>query len=456
MGKVEWKGILLSVICCHVPNEVTSEEHKSFYQCLTTLMLRHPKPDYSKILILGDFNSHLGSDVRSCYSTSVGLHLFHSVTNPAGYILYDFLYSHRLQSLTTFTRNHAKTTWISSNGNQSQLDMIICPITKTYVVTNIKAFKNLFSDHKVVWFSFKWEDPIYNPNRFVTNCSGSSAAKLSKGKWQLDLFKAAKSLKAFHQKCCDFRESQQYISTWTELVELLTTAADSVLADTKLNDLTPRRAKALTTLKKTLVRKNKGLALAVEVSECRRNLHLEWNRFRNDECKTFFERMNDYHYSERIKRTCKFIRSYRKRKSGLSTPNIPMSAWITVLNDSRGTHLGLIDEKDGVPFIPPPTYLEISTIIHRMKRGKCAGKDRIPVEFFKSLPEDVVNDLVRIYQRVWTLNDPPKQWQDTVQIPIPKVVRPRDVLDYRRITICQVGYRLYAYWILDKLYSFFR
>lgn len=126
-----------------------------------------------------------------------------------------------------------------------------------------------------------------------------------------------------------------------------------------------------------------------------------------------------------------------------------MSAWVTVLSDCKGSNLRLIDEEDGVPLLSPPTYLEVTSIIHRMKRGKCAGKDRIPIELFKSLPEDLLNDLVSIFQRIWMLNEPRKDWQETVQIPIPKVSRSRNVNDFRRITICQVGYRLYAFWILD-------
>lgn len=42
----------------------------------------------------------------------------------------------------------------------------------------------------------------------------------------------------------------------------------------------------------------------------------------------------------------------------------------------------------------------------------------------------------------------------SVQVPIPKISKPKDVNDYRRISLCNVAYKPYAKWIKERLHEF--
>lgn len=253
-------------------------------------------------------------------------------------------------------------------------------------------------------------------------------------KWDVTLLKDKDCVKRFQNQCSQQLTNCATLRNWSDFVSLITSASNIVLKAPPHTSLTPRRSRALTNLKKTLVKKNRGFATNVEVSESRRELQKQWDRYRNEECAEFFKNVNSFHYSERVKRTCKFIRNYRKKTSRRVVPNIPLTSWFAALQNSSGLKPELIAEVDGVNISPSPTETEINEIICAMKRGKCPGKDRIPIEIFKALPDDVFTELTKIFQRIWLNNDPPKEWQDTVQVPIPKIKQPSTVDDYRRIT----------------------
>lgn len=69
-----------------------------------------------------------------------------------------------------------------------------------------------------------------------------------------------------------------------------------------------------------------------------------------------------------------------------------------------------------------------------------------------------MNKLIDILQivlaRAWNNNNMPKEWIDTTQVPIPKISFPKSVDDFRRITITNAIYKIYARFLLSELQKY--
>lgn len=55
---------------------------------------------------------------------------------------------------------------------------------------------------------------------------------------------------------------------------------------------------------------------------------------------------------------------------------------------------------------------------------------------------------------MWKKNEIPPEWIQTTQIPIPKKINPKSTAEYRKITLCDTIYKIYAKFILDQLTNY--
>ena len=62
--------------------------------------------------------------------------------------------------------------------------------------------------------------------------------------------------------------------------------------------------------------------------------------------------------------------------------------------------------------------------------NKASGGDRIPVEVFQILKDDVVKVLHSICQQIWKTQHWPQDWERSVFIPIPKQGNPKECSNY--------------------------
>ncbi|GBP61358.1 Retrovirus-related Pol polyprotein from type-2 retrotransposable element R2DM; Endonuclease [Eumeta japonica] len=148
--------------------------------------------------------------------------------------------------------------------------------------------------------------------------------------------------------------------------------------------------------------------------------------------------------------TYEFLRTFKKQ-TGRKQPKrfIPISTWIYELHKVKGPDFR-ISQSDIKTIISLSTDT-IHNIIKQMKKATVPGPDQMVIELYQHAPEVFVKQVTKIIGKACENNPFPQEWVETIQIPIPKKTRPQSVNDYRKISICNAGYRIYATYLLKLL-----
>ena len=76
---------------------------------------------------------------------------------------------------------------------------------------------------------------------------------------------------------------------------------------------------------------------------------------------------------------------------------------------------------------------EVKWALESITTNKASGGDRIPVELFQILEDDVVKVLHSICQQIWKTQQCPPDWKWSVFIIIPKKGNAKDCSNYRTV-----------------------
>ena len=95
------------------------------------------------------------------------------------------------------------------------------------------------------------------------------------------------------------------------------------------------------------------------------------------------------------------------------------------------------DNHNGVITHLEPDILEcdVKWVLESITTNKAIGGDRIPVELYHILKEDVVKVLHSIYQQIWKTQQWPQDWKRSVFIPIPKKGNAKECSNYCTIAL---------------------
>lgn len=158
------------------------------------------------------------------------------------------------------------------------------------------------------------------------------------------------------------------------------------------------------------------------------------------------------HLGDKIQMAFKFLKPTRRALTASST-SIPLRDWHHDLLRTQGESVHLMEETDHFPLMKLPTMSELLDVLSRMKSGKSPGTDMIAVEMLKAsitlqrVTYEIICDTYR-------LTKVPLSWQTTVSHPIPKKPHPKGVDEYRKITLCSVGYKIHATLLLQQIKPF--
>ena len=73
--------------------------------------------------------------------------------------------------------------------------------------------------------------------------------------------------------------------------------------------------------------------------------------------------------------------------------------------------------------------------LRNITTSKASGGDRIPLEVFQILKDDVVKVMHSISQKIWKLSSGQQKWEKSVFIPIPKKGNAKECSNYPTIAL---------------------
>ncbi|GBP83219.1 hypothetical protein EVAR_66770_1 [Eumeta japonica] len=238
---------------------------------------------------------------------------------------------------------------------------------------------------------------------------------------------------------------------WNQLTEILRLSVRQHLKFNKNKSKTSRLALAkFTTAKFWKNRSPKDPAMIQNFKDARKELLDLQEKEDEEQCQHFFAQMHRVRRSRRMKMTYEFLRTFKKR-TGRKQPKrfIPISTWTYELHKVKSPEFR-ISQSDKKANKSPSTDT-IHNIIKQMKKGTVPGPDQMVIELYQHAPKVFVKQVTKIIGKPCENNSFPQEWVETIQIPIPKKARPQSVNDYRTISICNTGYRIYATYLLKLL-----
>ena len=99
----------------------------------------------------------------------------------------------------------------------------------------------------------------------------------------------------------------------------------------------------------------------------------------------------------------------------------------------------------------PPTIAEVKEALSRMKCRCAAGKDGISAELLVFGGEDVIIALHSLFLEIWSSEQVPKQWVDSVIVPVPKKGDLHCCDNWRGISLLNVAGKVFTRLIADRI-----
>lgn len=435
----------------HGPNQ----RNDKFFAKLGALMSE--LPDVRRLLIAGDFNSHLSSTgLADNEKLLIGKYAGHNTFNENGQQMRLFINLHDLCVRNTqVNANPAfKTTW--TNGKtSSQVDHVLTSLRSQLFLTRLQCLvPEVATDHKIL------SCDILDRKTPSISAPLSSPQPAKKTRLEVTTLKNENIKKMFHEQLIKNHAPSPPDSpiehSWIKMCDKIRRSATAVLKCK--SSIPPDRdcRVALGEVKRYSFRAGRSAhpKWAFKLEEAKEELRRRVRDYEERQIIEFFENLSRVPAGERINKTYQFLKMYKVRKTNRRrAPKIHINQWVEETNEPCMIP-PLLSEDSNEPLPDPPTLNEIESIVLSAKNGKSPGLDGIHSEFYKYADQQTLEDLHQLLCQIWRENEHPADWKKTVVVPIPKISSPTSVDDYRRICLSSTAYKIYAIWLLKKLQSY--
>ena len=425
---------IINIVCAYAPQTGCTEEEKDAFweemdQELRTIPVRE------RIIIGGDLNGHLGISRAGISRVHGGWGV--GERNEGGERVIDFAVAFDLALINTFfEKKMNRLITYSSGGRESQIDLLLCKRDHLVEIRNCKVIngESVAAQHRMVVIDC-----------LLRNCRKSKKAKMDpKIKWWK--LKDTELRVLFKERVLEaIRLHENVQEWWTENSKMILRIGEEVLGKSSgrkppndkeswwWNDEVQGRVKSKKEAKKKAdlsgleqdkeeykqAKKEASRAVAKAMAETLNEVYEELETAEGEKKILRIAKARDT--------ASKDLTQIRQIKDGhgivLAEENEIKRRWETYFERLLNEENPRMVFEDGIPneaVTSAVTRREVKQAVRKMKNGKAAGPDNIPVEVWKSLGEEGIDILWDLMQKIFNQEKMPEEWRGSLIIPIYK------------------------------------
>jgi hypothetical protein len=132
-----------------------------------------------------------------------------------------------------------------------------------------------------------------------------------------------------------------------------------------------------------------------------------------------------------------------------------MARWRNCLSQILNVH-GVSDVRQAEiytaePLVPKPSSLKVELAIEKLKSHKSPGIVEIPAELIKAGSRAIRCVIHKLIIDFWNKEELPKEWKESIIVPIHKKGDKTDCINYRGISLLPTTYKILPYVLLSRL-----
>ncbi|KAK3535602.1 hypothetical protein QTP70_017140 [Hemibagrus guttatus] len=425
----------LTVVSVYGPNG--SVDYRTFLETLRWVLEGAPTGD--SIVLLGDFNAHVGND-SDTWRGMIGRNGPPDL-NSSGVLLLDFCASHSLSITNTMFKHkgaHQYTWYQDTLGQRSVIDFVVMSsdLRPHFLDTRVKRGAELSTDHHLVvsWIRLRRRMPgrLGRPKRIVRVCWECLADPSVRGVFNSHLRESFNQIP---------REDGDIESEWTMFSSSIVDAAI------------------------------RSSGYKVSGAGCGGNPRMQWwtlevrdaIKMKKESYRAWLARgtLEAAEAYRQAKRTTAVVNVLHLRRGKQLSANTVYSGGGELLA-STGDIVGrwkeyfedLLNPTD-TPSVEEPeaedsevdsfiTQAEVTEVVQQLLGGKAPGVDEIRPEYLKSLDVVGLSWLTRLCNIAWWLGTVPLDWVTRVVVPLFKKGDRRVCSNYRGITLLSLPGKVYS------------
>lgn len=438
----------ITIIQAYAPTEAASElDIEEFYATVEKALSTAQKT----IILMGDFNAKLGTPKDDEYL--VTKKHGYGERNERGQRLLDFALQHKLMIINTcFKKRKSKRwTWRSPNGQyKNEIDFILS--NQHRIFQNIETLSlNYNSDHRIVRSTITLNKQKISRAKFTNSQINKLKSEEEISKFKESLISQLSSPTAGEnttvQYCYD-RIERAIIFSLKQTRSMREENRQHKILSARTERLLKRRKELQTTKNKSRSQKNELSALYKVVNKY---IKADYKKYRNDTIKEHLQRNGSTKKAyKKLKTNTTWIEGLRKKDTELYTRDdiiTTATEFYRHLYSNRDTKSTNLDtETDATPRnnVKSIDETEIIEAIKKLKLDKSPSTDNITNETLKIGHKTLALPLVELFNKILQNSETPSQWSQSNIILIYKKGDPKDIGNYRPISLLPSIYKLFS------------